>query len=164
MAVEYVIPVWKTIELGTSLKTADDFRRALREGGFKIGDWGNGIHGKPAFTAATNETEVDLARVTVSELGFKEGARRGQIYERAKQLGLELCSSEVGPQLRLQYKDQPRGEWLLIGMEPILASDGYPNIFCVRHGGSELWLYGCFGFPAYLWNAGSQWVFVRPRK
>ncbi len=116
--------VWKTILLGTGPKTADDFRKALKKGRHEIGNWGNDILGKPAFKVSETKIEVDLVRATVGELGFKNGATNAEIFERAKELGLELCPNEVGPQLRLQYEDQPTGEWLLIAMEPILDSGG----------------------------------------
>src|SRR3990167_10444038 len=100
------LKTWKTIKLGTGLKTADDFRNAFKKAGYKIGNWGNDILGTAAFTAAvaTRETSVDLVRVTVAELGFPDGARRGEIYARALEFGLRYCSAEVGPQLRLQYQ------------------------------------------------------------
>ncbi|MDO8664011.1 MAG: hypothetical protein Q7K44_00445, partial [Candidatus Liptonbacteria bacterium] len=122
--IEHSFPLWKTIKLDTGLKTADDFRKALKQSGCKIGNWGNDILGNPAFTVSDTETEVDLVNVSVAELGFKNGAPRKDIYERAVSLGLELCPNEVGPQLRLQYTDQPKGEWLRIAMEPITGSDG----------------------------------------
>ena len=152
---------WKTIKLGT-LKTADEFRKALKDNGFNISDWANNILGRPAFTAATEEIEVDLVKVTVGELGFKKGARRDQIYDRAKELGLELCSPEVGPQLRLQYQDQPNGEWVLVGMEPIVDSVGGPKLFGVARIGSGLWLSGSWGSTDYFWIADYRWVFCRP--
>lgn len=155
---------WKTIKLGTGLKTAEDFRRALHDGGFGLTDWASDILGKPAFVAATEETEIDLVRVMVAELGFKEGARCDQIYERAKELGLELCPPEVGPQLRLQYQDQPNGEWVLVGMEPIRASDGRPDVFDVGRGGSDFWLSDYWNDPDDVWDPDRQWVFVCPRK
>lgn len=157
-------PIWKTIKLGTGLKVAEDFRHALSDGGFRLSGWASGILGKPAFTAAGEETEVDLVRVAVGELGFRKGARRDQIYERAKELGLEVCPPEVGPQLRLQYQDQPNGEWILIAMEPIIDSDGCPLVFSVGRRGSELWLSSYWGNPGHFWGAGHQWVFCRPRK
>ena len=156
--------VWKTIKLGTGFKTADEFRRALRDGGFRISGWASDILGNPAFKVASEETEVDLIKVTVAELGFKEGVRRDQIYERAKEFGLELCPAEVGPQLRLRYKDQPNGEWILVAMEPIFDSGGHPRLFDVGRAASELWLYGYWSHPDDFWGAVNQWVFCRPRK
>ncbi len=153
-------PIWKTIKLGTGLKIADDFRKALKQSGCKIGDWGNDILGKPTFTASDTETEVDLAVVSVAELGFKDGATRKDIYNKAKELGLELCPNEVGPQLRLQYKNQPTGEWLRIAMEPISDSCGDLSVFDVGHYVSDLWLSGYYGHPDYFWFDGSRWVFA----
>ena len=162
--IERKFKIWKIIELGTGLKTADDFRKSLKDNGFKVSDWANDILGKPAFTAATETTEVDLVRVTVAELGFEKGARRDQIYDRAKEFGLELCPPEVGPQLRLQYKDQPNGEWVLIGMDPITDSDGDLSVFGVRRDDSGLWLDSDWGSPAYVWHPDDRWVFRLPRK
>lgn len=107
---------------------------------------------------------MDLVMVTVAELGFKKGARRDQIYERAKELELELCPPEVGPQLRLQYRDQPNGEWVLIGMEPIADSGGDLDVFSVERDDSELWLDSDWGYPDDFWDADDRWVFRLPRK
>ena len=161
---EYKFKTWKIIKLGTGLKTAEEFRRVLRDGEFRLSDWASDILGKPAFKAADEETEVDLVKVTVAELGFKKGARRNQIYERARDLGLELCPPEVGPQLRLQYQDQPNGEWILVAMEPIVDSDGDPRLFDVGRDASGLWLYSCWCAPGRFWDADDQWVFCRPCK
>lgn len=151
--------VWKTIKLGT-LKNADEFRKALKKDGFKIGDWGNDILGKPAFTVpSAEEEEVQLANVSVADLGFKNGANYGDICAKAKELGLELCPNEVGPQLRLQYKDQPKGEYLCIAMEPITDPGGRLHIFNVGHGDGDLWL-DCFsGNSVSFWGASFRFVF-----
>jgi len=161
---EHKFKTWKTIKLGTGLKTAEEFRRVLRDGEFRLSDWASDILGKPAFKAADEETEVDLVKATVAELGFKKGARYDQIYERAKEPGLELCPPEVGPQLRLQYQDQPNGEWIVVAMEPIIDSDGCPRVFNVERIGSELWLSSYWGRPDGFWDPDCQWVFCRPRK
>ncbi len=152
---------WKTIKLGTGLKSADDFRKEVVEAGMKIGDWANDILGKPAFTATTSETEVELVVASVAELGFKDGATRKDIYVRAQELGLDLCPPEVGPQLRLQYTDQPKGEWLVIAMEPITDSDGDLNLFHVGHGDGVRWLDADYGDPGYFWRGGGRFVFLR---
>jgi len=158
--------VWKTIKLGTpNFHSADHFRQALKASGMKLGDWASDILGKPEFTVSDKETELDLVVVTVKELGFKSGATREKVYARAKELGLDLCPPEVGPQLRLQYADQPNNEWILIGMDPIRDSGGYLGVFSVERGVSGLWLCsGRDGGPDYVWDAGSRWVFIRSRK
>lgn len=151
--------VWKTIKLGTGLQTADDFRKALKDNGFNISDWASDILKKPAFTVATKEIELDLVVVSVAELGFKDGATREQIYTRAKELGLDLCPAEVGPQLRLQYKDQPNNEWLVVGMEPITDSYGFLGLFYVKRYGSDLWLYSDYGRSGYVWSSDFRFAF-----
>ena len=152
---------WKTIKLGTGLKTAADFRKALKAGGFRIGDWANDILGKPAFSAATKEVEVELVKVLVRELGFKNGATRQEIYQRAQELGLKICPNEVGPQLRLQYKDQPNGEWIVVAMEPMTDALGNLGLFFVRHDGDGRWLGGFYGNSDCVWRAGLEFVFCK---
>ena len=161
---EHKFKTWKTIKLGTGLKTADDFRKTLKDNGFNISGWANDILRKPAFTVAAEETEVELVKVTVAELGFKRGARHEQTYERAKEFGLELCPPEVGPQLRLQYQDQPNGEWILVAMEPIIVSGGDPELFNVGRSDSGLWLSSYWSSPGIFWYADCRWVFCRPCK
>ncbi len=152
-------PTWKTIKLGIH-KSADEYCKAIKANGFKIGNWANDILGKPAFTVSFDEVEVELVKVTVGELGFKNGATRKEIYERAIELGLKLCPNEVGPALRLQYADQPLDEWLLVAMEPIADSDGDLSVFEVVRGSDGSWLRGCRGGPGNFWSAGGQWVFL----
>jgi len=163
---KFIYKIWKTIKLGTNgLKTVDDFcREAIKGCGMKIGDYANDILGKPQFTAAIKEIEVDLVLVSVAELGFKGGAKLKDIYARAKELGLELCLNEVGPQLRLQYVDQPKDELLVIGMEPITDSDDNLKLFYVVQNNGSLWLDSDYGYPGGSWGAGVRFVFVLPRK
>jgi len=159
---ECTFGIRETIKLG-DLKTAEEFREALKNEGFKISDWVNDTIGKSAGT------EVDLVMVTVGELGLWEGAREEEIYKRAKEFGLELCSVEVGLQLRLQYKDQPDGEWVLIGIEPITGSVNSLRVFAMGHSNSELWLCSYWGtpdgicFPDGVCSPNVKWVFCYPR-
>lgn len=157
-----VLQTWKTIRLGTSLKTADDFRAGIKTAGMYIGDCGNDILGKPAFVASPEEIEVDLVIVSNADLGFKEEAKLEDTHARALELGLELCPNEVGPQLRLQYGDQPNGEWLLVAMEPIVDLDGHRWLFSVeRDDDGERYLYGSYGGPGSIWGADTRFVFRR---
>lgn len=155
--------VWKTITLGNGLSNAEEFRAALKTAGYRIGDYANDILGKEDFAQpiATTATSVDLIVVTVGDLGFKQGATREKIYAKAKRLGLELLPAEAGPQLRLQYSDQPMNEWNVIAMEPITDSDGSLGLFSVGRIDDGRWLRSCYVDPGYVWSAGYRFVFAR---
>ncbi len=160
-AIAKVWKTWKTIQLGCGLQTADDFRKAVKSAGMKIGDWANDILGKPAFTATESVTEVELVVVSVAELGFKDGATRKDIYIRAQEFGLDLCPPKVGLQLRLQYTDQPKGEWLVIAMEPIIDSDGDLSLFSVGRDDDGRWLSARSGRPGLFCGGHDRFVFLR---
>ena len=87
-------PIWETVRLGRH-KTAAAYSKALKPAG-TAASLGDNYLGHPAFECARQETDVDLAMVSVGELGFMEGALYSQIVERALALGLELCPAEVG--------------------------------------------------------------------
>ncbi len=157
--------IWKTIRLGTGLKTADDFRTALKKAGMKVSDWGNEILGNPTFTTSETEVELDLVILSVAHLGFKGGAAGQHIVAMALEQGIELCPAEVGPQLRLQYLDQPKDDAFLIAMEPISDSDGLLSIFSIERGDSgRLGLLVNNGNPSCFWSGSQKFVFVRSRK
>lgn len=151
-------PTWKTLKLGTH-KDANALKQSLVDEGFKIGSWAEDVFGKVAVSS--EEKEVDLVVLSVAELGFKKGARFDQICAKAQELGLDLCPEEVGPQLRKQYKDQPKGEWIVVAMKALTDSVGRLRVFYVARDDDELWLLGDFGYPGYHWYAGYRFVFVR---
>lgn len=100
--------------------------------------------------------------MSAAELGFKtDTASLADIFARAKQLGFGLAAAEVGPQLRLQYFDQPIGEFLIIGMEPIRTWTGTPVILNVANGGAGLILIGQDGSADAQISVASRFVFVR---
>lgn len=159
-----VFKTWKTIKLGTGLQTADDFRKKVMEAGMNIGDWVNDILGKSAFTVAGSVTEIELVVASVAELGFKHGTTLENIYVRAKELGLDLCPPEVGPQLRLQYTDQPKGELLVIAMESITSSGGCLHLFRVEHDDYARWLNVHRGYSYIVWFGNLRLVFLRRKQ
>lgn len=151
-------PAWKTIQLGTH-NSVNQLRQALIDDGFKIGPWCDDIFKK--ITVAPKTTEIELVVVTVAELGSPNGATRQKIYDKALSLGLHLCPAEVGPQLRLQYLDQPGGEWLFVAMDPIADSHGSLCVFYVEHGSGSRWLRAASGDPDSFWTGDGPGVFCR---
>lgn len=77
--------------------------------------------------------DLNLTMVAVSDLGFERGGEFKEIIRKALGLGLQLCPAETAPCLRLGYRDQPRGEHLLVGMEPIVNRNGTPIIFTLNY-------------------------------
>ncbi len=151
---------WKNIKLGIGFKTTNEFRNILNGNGIRMDSWADDVLGSSSFKVSPKKTKVQLVKVTVAELGFKNGATRKDIYERAIRLGLQLCPAEVGPQLRLQYKNQPKKEWLPIAMESIRDSGGGLVVFDVVHDGGGLWLRGSNGGPDVFWDGDDHWVFT----
>ncbi len=109
--------VWKRIGLGTIKK--DEFPEVLKSQGYDISAGAWKILEDPGFRVASEESEVNLVKVRLKQLGFKKKTTFTQVYKRAEQLGLGMCPPEVGPQLRLQYPDQVPGEWIIVAMKPI---------------------------------------------
>lgn len=150
--------IWKTITLGLH-NDADSYRSAIKKFGFQISDGANDILGKSAFTVTPTKETIDLVVVSVADLGFKNGATYKEICDAALNQGLSLVLAEVGPALRLQYKEGQKGESLYIAMEPISDSDGCLRILDVVYDFGDLWLLTYYGRSHYGWGAGARFVF-----
>ncbi|WP_407122556.1 hypothetical protein [Bradyrhizobium sp. STM 3561] len=152
---------WKTITIGT-FPDVSALLTALAGIGCGVGESAAAVVALPAFSVSAVRNVVALLTVSAAELGFKcETASLRQIYERAQQLGFELAPPEIAPQLRLQYLDQPVGEFLIVGMKPIRTSTGHETILTVANGGAGLILIGQDGRADAEIPVGSRFVFVR---
>ena len=100
---------------------------------------------------------INLIRLTVSDLGFLRGVITDAIYTKAKQLGLDLCSPDIGPQLRMQSNDQ---KWMFIAMEQIIGRDNDPQIFFLDSGGPNSFDLDASGvsFDRY-WHEDDEFIF-----
>ena len=155
------VPAWKTITVGT-FANSFALRNALDAAGCGIGDLAEEVLARPAFTLSATKTDVELIAVSAAEVGFQtDTASLADIYARAQQLGFGLAAAEVAPQLRLQYFDQPIGEFLIIGMEPIKTWKGEPVILTVANGGAGLLLIGQHGPADAEMPRASRFLFVR---
>ena len=150
-------PICKVIELGSM--SAHEMKEALRNNQFGT-DWiASEIMDRVHVSGVG--TRIELVKVSIEDLGFVKGyPTRDQIYDRAIERGLNLVPAEVGPQLRLQYPDQPDGEELYIGMVPMCARDGSDYIFLVDRDGNSpgsRFLRGYRGDPG---GPDVRWVFT----
>jgi hypothetical protein len=158
------LQIWRTITLG-SYKGVDAYRDALDISKIKIGDSADEILGRPAFPYARTKTNVELAVLSAADLGVEsDQASLAEVYQRARQAGLELCPAEVGPRLRLDYSNQPLGEALDIAMEPVATYGGEPTILTLANWGTGFLLIGRDGRPESLVFRKSRFVFALPTK
>ena len=112
------------------------------------------------FTISETREDISLVRLTVKDIGFPDGATTDQIYQRAKDLGLELCPAETGPNLRLQNSTL---EYTLIAMKQIADRLGNPRVFYLGRDGRGLRLDGAWAEPDREWASDSKFVFrLRP--
>jgi hypothetical protein len=156
------LSIWRTISLGTA-KGVHAYRDALGAEGIKIGDSADEILGRPAFFYARAPKQVELVVLSAAELGVEaDAAPHAEVYRRAKQMGLELCPAEVGPQLRLEYRDQPLGEALDIAMEPVATYAGEPTILALVNFGTGLALIGADGRLDSTVPLARRFVFALP--
>lgn len=143
---------WKTIKIGET----KNYDEALKKAGINVSSYAQELLDK---MPSNKKESIDLVKMSVKELGFDERATIEEIFNRIKELGGELCSAEVGVALRLDYLDQPLGEWLLIAMQPIFDSVGFPFVFCLVRYEGGLWLYDGWALPDNEWNPDDKFVF-----
>jgi len=154
--------IWKTIKLGT-FKNAAELLGALRAAGYEVSDWARDLLNNTRIV--NKKTKVDLVFKTLDDLGLGEyGVSYEQITARALKLGYQPCPAEVGPQLRLQYKDQPVGEVLIIVMETTCGSSGVSAVFSIERDSDSLQLDARYRNPDGLWHSYPRFVFVCPRR
>lgn len=125
------------------------------------------------FTTARVASTLDTVEVAVADLGFAHGATFDELCERAIDLGMALCPLELGPHLRLQYRDQPEGHIghppsrhcappgsVTVASAPIDGDDELPKGFYLRRIDGVLWLRGYRSGPEHIWSRDDRFVFA----
>lgn len=148
----------ETIEIGG--KGAKTPIKEMREQDINISNYAMDMLESKDFKVMEETEDAVLVRLKVRDLGIKKDySTTDDIYKRIEELGLELCPAEVGPQYRLQYQNQPMGEWLYIGMKQIAVRGGGSSVFRLGRGGGGLWLDRGWASPGRGWSPGDGFVF-----
>lgn len=128
------------------------------------------------FTTSETKYRLNTVQLTVRDLGYSNGATLPQIYERAIELGLELCPLELGPFLRLMYLDQPEGDVgnnskhqapsgsITVASEIVSEDDDFPKGFYLRKINGELWLRGYIADHLHIWHPSDQFIFCQTKE
>ena len=97
----------RTIEVGGLTKI--QILQKFEEDSIFLNEFAVQLINDDRFTVSDKKYNVRTVEIKVRNLGFPEGATIKQVYKNANKLGLKLCPLELGPYLRLDYRDQPEG-------------------------------------------------------
>lgn len=128
------------------------------------------------FLTLGHSQVVEIAVRSVAELGFAQGATYGQLAARALESGLAECPLELGPHLRMQYRDQPEGSAgqpatqhrappgaITVASPALDEQEETPKGFYLRRIDGVLWLRGYWSWPGHVCSPEDLLVFAVAR-
>jgi hypothetical protein len=155
--------------------TKDELLARLQDAKIQLNESARVLFAHDQFTTSPAVSLIQTVELSVANLGCCDGARIGQIHERATESGLSLCSLELAPHFRLQYLDQPEGSIgyppsehrapagsLTVASRELTSDDDVPKGFYLRRIEGVLWLRGYRSGPDHVWSADDRFVFCRP--
>ncbi len=140
-------------------KTSKELRELMQKNHIKLSDYAENELDVPDFVTSKQSEEVDLIKLKVEDLGLGEAPTTDEIYNRIKELGLELCPPEVGPRYLLAHLDQAMGDWVAVGMKPVADQEGRHYVLNVGRSSDSLWLNDVWARPDFEWNPHYQFLF-----
>jgi len=146
-------------QLHIEIKTPQEWEEELKKKDINISGPAREMLYHKDFITLTEPETIDLVRLTFADLGFTGNATTKQIFDKAQELGLDLCPPEVGPAGRLKNTNQPLYEWDYIAMKQIADSGGRPFVFGLEHGGDGLWLDVDWAKYGSEWDPNDTFVF-----
>jgi|CXWL01.1.fsa_nt_gi hypothetical protein len=148
--------------------------RGLRERDVQLNRHAEVLFEDRRFETLGSRHDIEIAALSVAELGFDDGATHAQIVARASEYGLVECPLEVGPHLRLQFLDQPDSSdgtrltpgrappgCITVASLPLDDTDETPKGFYLRRVDGGLWLRGYQSWSGHIWSSEDVLVFSR---
>jgi len=145
-----IFRVWKTVRVEE--KSRDALIATLESCGFKIGERARNMMSRQAFVVPSEPYVIDLAKMTVAEIGFTRRTSTRELWARITAIGGMISAPVVGPYVRLADAEQPSDEIYRVVTEQIRDSNEYPRIFEVSHISGERSLNG------YVANSINEWA------
>ena len=162
----------RTVTVGGLTKS--ELIQELRRTAISMNESAARLFASEHFTTSTTRYTVMTAELTVRDLGFLQGATITEIFARAAALGLGLCPLELGPHLRLQYRDQPEGYWghsarqhqapsgsITIASQKLTDDNDFPKGFYLRRIKGQLWLRGYRCGADHVWEPDVHFIFCQ---
>ncbi len=114
------------------------------------------------FSPLKHLEAMKFIRLTVADLGLADAVGNEELFDRAQELGLELCPSAVSVDYCVQGQDRLDDTTTYIAMESILNRDGDEYIFEVGGGPSGLYLSDVWSGPDRKWASDRYFLFRVP--
>lgn len=120
------------IEIGG--KTKEQLEQELKDKKVHISSDAQELLKNPDFITSPITEGLFLIQISVASLGLAS-TKIDQIYRNAEWYGLDLCSAEVGPHLRLSYTG---GDQMCVAMKQISNPSGDPEVFYLDRDATKL--------------------------
>jgi hypothetical protein len=148
--------------------------QTLREHNVQLNQAAETLFDDRRFTPLGQSQIIEIAVLSVADLGFGEGATYEQLTARALESGLVECPLELGPHLRVQFLDQPEGSAgfpatkhqappgsITVASSPLDDCYETPKGFYLRRINGVLWLRGYRSWPGHIWSPEDVLVLSR---
>jgi len=148
--------------------------QALRESNIHLNQAAEALFADQRFITLSRHQVIEVAALSVADLGFEGGATYRQLTARARESGLVECPLELGPHLRMQFPDQPEDarnlpmthgkappDSITVASSPLDDSDETAKGFYLRRVDGVLWLRGYWSWPGHIWSPEDVLVFSR---
>lgn len=133
-------PIWKHLSLGILGSGAEYARALTTTTALRCDEFAESV--LKELEVPKEQTEARLVKLVPRDLGIDQPVSYDDIVRRAKQKGLDLCTAETGPALRLRYTDQPADEWINVAMQPVWDDRAERSrIFALASAPNGLWLF-----------------------
>jgi len=155
---------WKILEKPT-YKTGIEYQQALLSGGYRISDWIVDISSKPDFVTETAQWPLKLVRISLSSLNFTGPTHLSDFYVAANEAGFKTLPPEAALALRLNYNEQPVGEWLRIAtpLDGMIDSDGVPHLPKLGKALGHFYIETYWAYPQAIFHPHNEFVFIDSR-
>jgi hypothetical protein len=146
---------------------------ALQAAGVQLNPFALALFADERFTTSAVPLQINVRAVTVTDLGFAQGAVRQQLMDAAAWHKLGPCPLELGPHLRLQFSAQSEGAAghahtqhcappgaITVVSEPMSSDDDVPKGFYLRKIHGVLWLRGYRSWAGHVLNPHDVLLFT----
>jgi len=148
--------VVRTVTLGRWQKT--DLLAELKRHDVSMNEYGKVLFASSALRISQQPRLLETVELRARNLGFVDGATWPDLFRAAQNYGLGLCPLEAAVYLRLDYLDQPEGDWITV-CTPVVTP--LPNGFYLRTMDDRLWLRGYTTSTTYKFGADERFIFRR---